>query len=89
MPPEAWATVGVFVLGQIIVWVAILSSLRSDTKELRADLIEMKVEMKKLGEVVVQLARVDGRINMVEERQLLAGKRLDHLIQRFDAISSR
>lgn len=89
MNPEAWTALGVGVGAQIIVWVGLMASMRADTGILKRQLADLATKVEKLGDVLIQLARVDGRINMMEERQLLAGKRLDHVIQRVDQLSNR
>lgn len=56
------------------------------TKEMSGMKEEMKdfadkvtVELSKVNDILVELAKVDGRIGRVEERQLSEGKRVDEL----------
>ena len=43
-----------------------------------------KEEMKRLTEVIVEQARMDGRINMTEQRLLQEGKRIDEMAASLD-----
>lgn len=71
---------------------AFVYSLKADTKihDARFDmfaeqLTDLKEEIKKLNEVLVQLALQGGRIASVEERLLSQGRRLDEQISRLNA----
>lgn len=44
-----------------------------------ASIEDFKVEMKKLGEVLVELTRQEGRQNLVDERVMAQGRRIDDI----------
>lgn len=47
--------------------------------ELDAQVEDFKVEMKKLGDVLIELTRAQGRQQVADERSLAQGKRIDVL----------
>jgi hypothetical protein len=62
----------------------ILFKLGGMTKEFRliglqqaAEISDLKVQIEKLGEVLIEQAKADGRMRLMEERQLAEGKRID------------
>jgi hypothetical protein len=59
-------------------------AIKSDTKVLRArlDIVDQKID--KMDNVLVQLAETNGRINRIDDRQVLTGTRLDDLSKRFN-----
>lgn len=89
MPADAWAVVGVFIISQLIIWVGLITSLRGDTRAMKSEITDMKAELKKLGDVILQLAKVNGRLDIVDERVLLTGKRLDDLSVRLGKYMNR
>ena len=44
-----------------------------------AQIEDSKVEMKKLGDILVELTKHDGRMNTLDERMLTQGKRIDSM----------
>lgn len=77
------------ILTFIVGGMAFVYSLRADTRVQEAkfmmltdQMIEVKIDVKKLSEVLVQLATHGGRITSVEERLLSQGRRLDENIAR-------
>lgn len=43
------------------------------------EITELKTDIKELSKVVIDLAKQDGRINLIEERGILTGKRVDDM----------
>ena len=46
-----------------------------------AQIEDSKVEVKKMGDILVELTRQDGRLNTVDERMLMQGKRIDSIAE--------
>lgn len=46
-----------------------------------AQIEDSKVEMKKLGDILVELTRQEGRLNTVDERMLMQGKRINSMAE--------
>jgi hypothetical protein len=46
-----------------------------------AQVEDFKIEMKKLGDVLIELTRADGRMNLMDDRVLAQGKRLDSMTE--------
>jgi hypothetical protein len=84
MDAGAWTTIGVFVAMQVITLVGVVVALKSDSKTLREQIVEMKTELKKLADVVIAQALQDQRIRAIEERQILGGRRMDELQTRLN-----
>lgn len=84
-------TIGVFLIGGLMFVMTMKSDSRnlstqvdaeseaSDNRFMRieAQAEDFKLEMRKLGEVVVDLAKTEGRQNLTDERILAQGKRID------------
>jgi len=50
------------------------------------EITELKTDVKELSKVVIDLARQDGRINLIEERSILTGKRVDDMAKNIQAL---
>jgi 3-methyladenine DNA glycosylase AlkD len=79
------------ILSFLVGGIYFVSQMKSDGKltERRLEMIDsqfedVKVELKKLAEIMVTLAQTNGRIDRVEDRQLAEGKRIDEFILRFN-----
>jgi hypothetical protein len=46
-----------------------------------AQIEDSKLEMKKLGDILVELTRQEGRLNAADERLLMQGKRIDSMAE--------
>jgi hypothetical protein len=46
-----------------------------------AQIEDAKVEMKKLSDILVEMARQEGRLNAADERLLMQGKRIDSMAE--------
>lgn len=46
-----------------------------------AQIEDSKIEMRKLGDILVELTRQEGRLNAADERMLMQGKRIDSIAQ--------
>ena len=80
---EAWvAALGIFAATQVGSLVWILASQRVEGRLLRADIENTQREVEKLGSVLVNMADMRGEINLINDRLLAQGKRLDAEIQR-------
>jgi hypothetical protein len=84
------AVVGIGFIWAIKTSVSVLDA-RLNSHELRisdrfqmqdAKILDLKDEMKKLGSVLERLADLGARINLIEDRQLAQGKRIDSLMER-------
>lgn len=82
---------GVEVAALVISVGGILFRLGGMTKEFRligqqqaAEIKDLKEAVKEFGKVLVTLAQQDGRMQLIEERQLAEGRRLDNLDDRFN-----
>lgn len=87
---DTFFTVNIGQLLNILVIVAggigFMYSMRADNAVVKArlgfqdrQLEMMQEELKKVGEILLSLARTDGRMDRLEDRQLAQGKRLDDL----------
>lgn len=82
-----WITIGVFVLTNGLVWAGVVISLRVDMGKMGAvmgklqeDLQAVEKSMEKFGNILVTLADFKGEMNLIQERLLAQGKRLDEAI---------
>lgn len=50
-------------------------------ERVEAQIEDSKVEMKKLGDILVELTRQEGRLNAADERLLMQGKRIDSMAE--------
>jgi hypothetical protein len=85
-------TILTFVIGGVL----FVANVKSDGKVtdsklevVDAQFEDIKMELKKLGDILVKLAEQSGRIDRVEDRQLAEGRRLDELSQRVNALFNR
>lgn len=79
MTPEAWTALGVFIFAQVIAWVAVLASLKGDTRSLRTDVNAMGADMKKIAEVVTTQAVQSQRMLGQDEKIMLYDGRIQTL----------
>lgn len=49
-----------------------------------AEISDLKMDVKELSKLVVETTKLTGHIALIEERQLLSGKRLDEMSARFN-----
>ena len=61
----------------IIGGVSFVYAIKSDTRVLATRLGNLEEDVKKMSDVLVELAKTDGRMNLIEDRILAQGKRLD------------
>lgn len=54
--------------GFVFVSISVIVSLRKDVKTLKFDVVSVKNEMKKITDILVQVARQDERINAQDKR---------------------
>ena len=61
----------------IIGGVSFVYAIKSDTRVLATRLGNLEEDVKKMSDVLVELAKTDGRMNLIEDRIFAQGKRLD------------
>jgi hypothetical protein len=74
--------------------VKVLSTVVSETDKrneerfgrIDAQLEDYKLEMKKLADILVQLAKTDGRLNVTDQRILQEGQRIDKMAETLRAL---
>lgn len=59
--------------------VSVFITLRNTVANIKADVDSLQVEIKKLGEILVNLARFDERITSLDKRVTAQGRRIDDL----------
>jgi hypothetical protein len=59
--------------------VSVFITLRNTVANIKADVDGLQVEIKKLGEILVNLARFDERITSLDKRVTAQGRRIDDL----------
>lgn len=64
--------------------VGFIWAIKSDTKVLRTRLDNVDSKIDKMDNVLINLAQFDGRLNRLEDRQILSGSRVDELSNRFN-----
>jgi len=57
--------------------------------ELKVRMTNFETELERMSNVLIDLARVDGRLNRLEDLIKLQGQRLDDSIRRFEAFMDR
>lgn len=67
--------IGVIAVGGISVFI----TLRNTVANIKADVDGLQTEIKKLGEILVNLARFDERITSLDKRVTAQGRRIDDL----------
>ncbi len=77
-------TIMIFVTVQLLSILGIVTAVKGDARVLKSQLVSVFKELEKLGNVLVALAEQKGEMALVQERQLLQGKRLDELTARLN-----
>lgn len=58
-----------------------------------AEITDLKMDVRELSKLVIELTELNGHLNLLEERQLLSGKRLDEyqslMSERLNELSAR
>lgn len=79
-------TSGAIIGGAFIAWGALRGTVVGLSRELvqftehtEAQFDDIKIEMRKIGDVLVQMADFKGEMKVIQERILLQGKRVDDL----------
>jgi hypothetical protein len=88
METTHWLTIGIFLFSNLVTIVGIIFSTRVDTNklkdkmaELAADMSTLQKDMKQFGQILVTLADFKGEMNLIQERQLAQGRRIDEHIK--------
>jgi len=76
--------VGVFIATQIGSLIWILASNKADARILKMQMLALDAEVKKLSNVLIDLANLNGRLTLFEERQVAQGKRVDEAVSRMN-----
>lgn len=81
---EEQTRVAIEVLTLLISAGTILFKMGGMTKEFRliglqqaAEITDLKLQVEKLGEILIEQVKADGRMRLMEERQLAEGRRID------------
>lgn len=81
-----WVTIAIFAATQMIIAagtaVGVIIATRMDTGILKQQVRAMQEDLSKFGHVLVTLADFKGEINLINDRLLAQGKRLDEEINR-------
>jgi hypothetical protein len=81
-----WVTIAIFAATQMIIAagtaVGVIIATRMDTGILKQQVRAMQEDLSKFGNVLVTLADFKGEINLINDRLLAQGKRLDEEINR-------
>lgn len=81
-----WVTIAIFAATQMIIAagtaVGVIIATRMDTGILKQQVRAMQEDLSKFGNVLVTLADFKGEINLINDRLLVQGKRLDEEINR-------
>lgn len=81
-----WVTIAIFAATQMIIAagtaVGVIIATRMDTGILKQQVRAMQEDLSKFGNVLVTLANFKGEINLINDRLLAQGKRLDEEIDR-------
>ena len=79
-----WNQIVTALVTTVPVAVGFVWAIKSDTKVLKVRLDTVDSKLDKMDGVLVGLAETKGRQDLSDERQLMAGKRLDELATRFN-----
>lgn len=86
MEVSHWVTIIIFAATQMIIAagtaVGVIIATRMDTGILKEQVKAMQEDLSKFGNVLVTLADFKGEINLINERLMAQGKRLDQEISR-------
>lgn len=81
-----WVTIAIFAATQMIIAagtaIGVITATRMDTGILKQQVRAMQEDLSKFGNVLVTLADFKGEINLINDRLLAQGKRLDEEINR-------
>lgn len=61
----------------------------AEIKELKNEAHELRMDVEKLNDIMIELTRTSGRMDRIEDRQIAQGKRLDESVQRFNDWTDR
>lgn len=96
LEPGHWLTIGIFLFSNIVTVVGIIFSTRVDTNKLKdnmaalaTDMSNLQKDMEKFGNILVTLADFKGEMNLMRERQMIEGKRLDRESERADRLQAQ
>lgn len=84
-----WITIGIFVATNLIGVAGFVLSTRVDVGKLKDSMKEMQIELEKLGNILVTLADFKGEMNLIQERQLAQGRRLDESVTELNKSKDR
>lgn len=84
MSPEAWTAVGIFIASQLLIWVATMASVRSDAKNIKAELTSMKDDMKEIAKVVTIQAVQAQVIQGQNDKIVTIDRRVQEMESRFN-----
>jgi len=82
-------TIGVFLAAQWLSHMKTTSAIEADGKVLKAHMENMQKEMSGMQTVLSRLADVHGRIDTMQQVNLLQGKRVDDLQTRINQLMDR
>lgn len=60
-----------------------------EIKEIKEETHELRLDVEKLNDIMIEITKTQGRMDLNDERVLAQGKRLDEQIQRFNEWTER
>lgn len=84
MGAAEWTIIAVFVATQVCTLGGVIIAMYISTRILKFQMNNVQVELQKLNEVIITQVGHGMRINQIDERLVLTGKRLDNLGERLN-----
>ncbi len=84
MTAEAWTAIGIFIISQLLIWVATMTTVRQDAKQLKAELSSIKDDMKEIAKVVTIQAVQAQVIQGQNEKIITIDRRVQEMESRFN-----
>ena len=84
MGPNDWTIYGIFGLTQIVSFLWVFSSMRSDNKVLQVQMKDVREELKQITKIIIMQVEQKAEMVSLNDRLLLTGKRIDETSMRLN-----
>ena len=84
MGPSDWTIYGIFGLTQIVSFLWVFSSMRSDNKVLQVQMKDVREELKQIAKIIIMQVEQKAEMISLNDRLVLTGKRVDETSSRLN-----
>lgn len=79
MGPNEWTIIGIFAVTQIVSFVWVVTSMKAGLLILKTQMVDVRDDLKKINDVLVELAVQKTRMDVLAERMQLLDTRYEEL----------